>query len=151
MSEKIIVKVNSLNHTVEKRENLNSLSTEFIFKSNNQLDVIGVEASDGYHTFEELYDHRITLFIALGRYLASFCTALVLPEDLRPWRSKVNGDGSTWEGWFVMGIGKEKGKQITYHLPLSRWEETDFAETLDQAPEFDGHTSEDVLERLKKL
>ena len=65
MSKKIIVKVNSLNHTVEKRENLNSLSAEFIFKSNNQFDVIGVEASDGYHTFEELYDHRITLFIAL--------------------------------------------------------------------------------------
>jgi hypothetical protein len=50
-----------------------------------------------------------------------------------------------------MGIGKEKGKQISYHLPLSRWDETYFAETLDKAPEWDGHTSADVLERLKTL
>ena len=67
------------------------------------------------------------------------------------WRSKTNGDGTIWDGWFVMGIGKDAGKQITYHLPLSRWEETDFANTLDQAPEFDGHSSQDVLERLKQL
>jgi len=25
--------------------------------------------SDGYHTFDELYDHRITLFIALCRFV----------------------------------------------------------------------------------
>ena len=37
-------------------------------------------------------------------------------------------------------------KQITYHLPLSKWEETGFAETLEKAPEFDGHTPDDVLE-----
>ncbi len=32
-----------------------------------------------------------------------------------------------------MGIGKEKGEQITYHLPLSKWDETNFAETLESA------------------
>lgn len=76
-----------------------------------------VEVSDGYHTFDELYDHEL----AFG--------------------------GS----WFVLGIGKEKGKQITYHLPLERWDETNFAYTLEKAPEWDGHTSDDVLERLKAL
>lgn len=103
-----------------------------------------VTISDGFHTFEELYDHRITLFIAL-------CKALRQPYAPEIWRSKVNGDGGIWEGLFIMGIFKEPGKQITYHLPLSRWEETDFAETLDQAPDFDGHSSYDVLERLKQL
>ena len=32
-----------------------------------------------------------------------------------------------------------------------RWEETNFAKTLDKAPEFDGHTPADVLERIKSL
>ena len=51
-----------------------------------------------------------------------------------------------------MGIFKEKGKQITYHLPEKYWEEvSDFASVLEKAPEFDGHTPEDVLERLNKL
>jgi len=69
----------------------------------------------------------------------------------RPWRSKAHHDGSAWEGWFIIGIGKDTGSQISYHLPLSRWEETSFAETLDRAPEWDGHTSDDVLQRLKNL
>lgn len=107
------------------------------------------QVSDGYHTIAELYDHRITNFIALCR------REKVLSPEGWPhpvWRSKKHGDGNdAYEGWFIMGIGKEKGKQISYHLPLSRWDETDFAETLEQAPEWDGHTSNDVLERLKNL
>ena len=45
----------------------------------------------------------------------------------------------------------EAGSQMTYHIPESRWEETDFAATLDRAHEFDGHTPADVLERLKNI
>ena len=50
-----------------------------------------------------------------------------------------------------MGIGKERGEQITYHLPNSKWEQTEFAPTIDFAPNFDGHTSDDVLKRLSSL
>lgn len=107
-----------------------------------------MDASDGYHTFTELYEHRIALFIALCRARSEDDKFYGIDEI---WRSKLHSDGTSFEGWFVMGIGKDLGDQITYHLPLSKWEETDFAETLEQAPEFDGHTSADVLERLKKL
>jgi hypothetical protein len=105
--------------------------------------------SDGFHSIDEIYEHRITLFIALCRLISD--VNFSEGEIHKIWRSKINGDGSTWEGDFIMGIGKEKGQQITYHLPIERWEETEFALTLDQAPEFDGHSSEDVLERLKQL
>ena len=100
--------------------------------------------SDGYHTFDELYDHRITLFIALARMFSR-------SGEFPVWRSHLHSDGGTFEGWFVLGIFKEKGDQITYHLPLSRWNETEFAEDLRRAPEWDGHTSADVLARLRKL
>jgi hypothetical protein len=98
---------------------------------------------DGYHTFKELYDHRITLFITLCKLLDR--------ETWEGWRSKLHSDGTSFDGWFILGIGKSAGKQITYHLPMIRWDETEFAETLDRAPEFDGHTSEDVLKRLATL
>lgn len=117
--------------------------------------------SDGYHTFAELYDHRITLFIALckSRVAINHCYKCdreveCSAEDygvVDVWRSKVHSDGTSFDGWFIMGIGQNKRAQITYHIPLSRWEETNFAETLVRAPEWDGHTSADVLERLKKL
>ena len=106
---------------------------------------------DGFHTFEELYEHRFTLFITLCR------TFDRIPDYIRDvfsptvWRSKLHADGTMYDGWFVIGIGREKGEQISYHLPLARWDETDFAETLPNAPEYDGHTSDDVLERLRKL
>lgn len=99
---------------------------------------------DGYHTFDELYEHRITLYIA-------FCKQMESRTYMQIWRSKLHSDGTSFDGWFILGIGKEIGKQITYHLPNDRWDEVSFAKTLEKAPEFDGHTSADVLERIKKL
>lgn len=112
-----------------------------------------IELSDGYHTMSELYDHRITLYIALCRATHDMDHELETaskPAD-RVWRSRVHADGSTFEGWYILGIGKELGKQITYHLPVTTWDETNFAETLDRAPEWDNHTSKDVLLRLAAL
>lgn len=109
-----------------------------------------VEISDGYHTFDELYNHRITIYIALCRVLAKNNEgqdAQDIVDDI--WRSKRHSDGSMFEGQFVLGISRGWGRQITYHIPLTRWDETYFAETLDHAPEYDGHTSEDVLSRIK--
>lgn len=104
--------------------------------------------SDGYHTFNELYEHRIELFITLCKFYASVASEYNLEE---PWKSTTHSDNSIIEGWFVMGINSEKGKQITYHLPMSKWEDCKLIRTLDKAPEWDGHTSADVLERLKTL
>lgn len=105
---------------------------------------------DGYHTFDELYKHRITLFIALCRHMHDLY-ALENPKKYKIWKSVRHSDGSSWDGWFIMGIGTEAGNQITYHLPMVEWANTDFVEQLENAPEFDGHTSDDVLVRLKHL
>jgi len=104
--------------------------------------------SDGYHTFGELYDHRIALFIALCD--AIFSHARFYPMDIIPWKSIRHSDNTEWEGWFIAGIGREEGKQITYHLPIEKWEYLG-AIALDKAPKWDGHTPKDVIERLLKL
>lgn len=147
MSKQIVVKIFEGNfNRIKSPETMQEI---FAFEGD-------IVANDGYHTFEELYNHRITLFIALCSEIKAFMELAqeigIEPEKVtKIWRSKLNGDGTTWDGQFVMGINKEEGKQITYHLPLDRWEETEFAETLDQAPAFDGHTSEDVINRLKDI
>lgn len=123
------------------------------------------DVSDGYHSIQDLYDHRVTLFITLCKVMTKWITGKPMTidestgrvkeywgESYLPWRSKKHSDGKpAYDGWFIMGISKHTGAQISYHLPLSRWGETDFAETLDQAPMWDGHTSSDVLKRLKNL
>lgn len=114
---------------------------------------------DGYHTFDELYDHRVTLFIALCRTLFYDSEMAYGGGESRPifyrngniWRSKLHKDGSMFDGQFIMGIRTNAGHQITYHLPLDRWAETSFAYTLDRAPKWDGHSSNDVIKRLKNL
>ena len=110
---------------------------------------------DGYHTFKELYEHRYALYIALCKEL--HCERERATREggkvryAKVWRSKLHSDGTMFDDSFIMGIGKDKGDQISYHFPLKMWEQTNFAETLDIAPEFDGHTPDDVLKRLKNL
>jgi hypothetical protein len=97
-------------------------------------------ASDGYHTFDELYEHRAELYIALCRRLGQSV-----------WCSRLHHDGTSFGSWFIMGIERQLGAQITYHLPAHKWAQTEFAETLERAPEWDGPTPADVLMRLRQL
>jgi hypothetical protein len=108
------------------------------------------QISDGYHIFAELCEHRNALFVALCRVHNDWGEPIGM-KDTQVWRSRLHHDGSMHGGWFVMGIGKEPGEQITYHLPISLWDQTSFAPTLDRAPEWDGHTSADVVARLWAL
>jgi hypothetical protein len=110
-----------------------------------------MQVSDEYHTIDELYEHRIELFIVLCRWIRDVDMAEFAKENREIWRSKLHSDGSSFEGWFILGINKEKGRQITYHLPLNRWEDTNFAQTLEKAPEYDGHTPQDVIKRLSSI
>jgi len=94
------------------------------------------DTSDGYHTFNELYEHRHTLF------------ALVC-KTFGGWKSRLHDDGTMFEGWFIAGVDTPQG-QATYHLPLPWWDRYEVRE-LPKAPKWDGHSPSDVLTRLASL
>lgn len=97
------------------------------------------EVSDGYHTFDELYEHRCYLFANLMK---------CYPEKaFKAWK---HHDGSFLDGWFLAGIHTPDG-DITYHLPGTMWDELEGIKEMDRGPEWDGHTSQDVIKRLKQL
>lgn len=100
--------------------------------------------SDGYHTFDELYQHRNILYLNLLYYLQSY--------NYNCWKSKYHYDGSSFNGWFIVGINlsqEGEDKQISYHLPMNMWNLTSFLTEEEKAPyPWDGHTSDDVLNRL---
>lgn len=91
--------------------------------------------SDGYHTFNELYEHRIALFIALMNAHREIS-----------WWSRFHSDGTFMEGWIIAGMNLPTG-DITYHLPVDHIP-LDIVE-LHQAPPWDGHTPADVVKRLQ--
>ncbi len=133
--------------STETTENGIDVLSEYIedFSKNGDKSKI----SDGYHTFEELYDHRNTLFISL-------CKALVI-NDEGYYEDKIYKTRFDFEnkycgdGWFILGINLGKGKQISYHLPYKYWDVCKGFKSLDKVPAFDGHTSKDVLERLLQI
>ncbi len=128
---------------------IDELNAAMINKLINFFQIPTNEISDGFHTFLDLYTHRIELFIALC-YAQDKQTNVCRVSNSLVWKSKKHSDGSEWEGWFILGINKLQGEQITYHLPISYWEQCSFEE-LECAPDWDGHTPKDVLERLKSL
>jgi len=123
--------------------------------SDKTFKIVNGDMSDGYHTFDELYEHRITLFIALCKKIQDFKyhgdARNIAGDEKIVWKSTKHHDGSEYDGWFIMGIGIDQGEQISYHLPMSKWDMTDFAEYRKRAPKWDGHTSDDVLKRIDSL
>ncbi|MCW6664541.1 hypothetical protein NHG32_02480 [Aerococcaceae bacterium NML191219] len=100
---------------------------------NSNIEVGGL--SDGYHTFNELYFHRMILF-------AVICN---LNQD-KAWKSKLHADGTMFENYFIVGVETPQG-QFTYHYHMEHWNHFDVME-VDYAPEWDGHMPKDVVRLL---
>lgn len=87
--------------------------------------------SDGYHTFDELYYHRMILFSVI-------CNQ---NKDMA-WKSKLHDDGAMYDDYFIVGITTSEG-DFTYHYHINEWDYFKVQE-LVYAPKWDGHTSEDI-------
>lgn len=116
------------------------------------------DVSDGWHTFQELYDMRFALTHALFKLFHKEKVQIhsAAHEDWKDffspvWRSKQHSDGTMFDGMFIVGIGTEAGEYITFHYHDEFWGKFDFANTIERAPEWDGHTDKDVIERLLSL
>lgn len=93
--------------------------------------------SDGYHSFDELYFHRMMLFsIICNTYKDS------------SWKSWLHSDGTMYEDYFIVGVTTPEG-DYSYHYHKDHWDEFDVKE-IESAPEWDGHKPEDIG-RLKSL
>lgn len=95
--------------------------------------------SDGYHTFDELYHHRAVLF-----------SVIVATFPGRSWKSLHHHDGTMYDGMFIVGIDTPAGP-ATYHYDVEPYWDMFPCEVLDRAPEWDGHTPDDAIERIGTL
>lgn len=62
------------------------------------------------------------------------------------WKSLQHHDGTMYENYFIVGIDTPEG-QFTYHYSIEHWDMFNVKE-LDKAPEWDGHTSNDITRLL---
>ena len=108
-----------------------------ILTDGTQIEIESGGISDGYHTFDELYEHRCALFAALATHN---------PE--LGWKSRRHYASSSYPGWFIAGMRLPPGP-ITYHLPDRFWEIVRVPEQ-EYGDQWDGHTPDDVIQRLRR-
>ncbi len=106
------------------------------------------DTSDGYHTFDELYEHRTGILAALCNVSATLLDELG-GHDLVDYvfKSRRHHDGDMYDGMFIVGIRGEGRGWSTWHCEDEWWDKFAVPE-LDRAPEWDGHTPQDALDRL---
>jgi hypothetical protein len=103
------------------------------------VDDIG-NLSDGFHTFNSLYEQRMILF-----------AALVKAYKDKAWKSYRHEDGEYCfgGGWFIVGIDTAEGS-YTYHYENKYWDMFDCID-LPRGKHWDGHTEADAKTRLLSL
>jgi hypothetical protein len=92
--------------------------------------------SDGNHTFEELYDHRNYLFLALMKSLPR--------KECNKWIADCG------DGWFLAGIVLDCGT-ISYHMKIDKfWRIATLsgAKVFPVPPAWDGAPASVSLQRL---
>ena len=99
--------------------------------------------SDGYHTFNELYEFRKAYNVALFNEWASSGKCSVH----KSWRHN-DGELCFGGGWFIVVAVLPQG-QISNHYEAKDWGLFSVLETERALFKFDGHTGSDVVERLK--
>ena len=126
------------------------------------------ELSDGYHTFDELYEFRKMYNAALFNQWAQQSALEIDREeayrvegfDIPTWtpkynvhKSRLHHDGELCFGdkkWFIVSAMLPTGL-ISNHYKMEDWDLFKVPEVDKALYEFDGHTGKDVLERLRDI
>ena len=101
------------------------------------------DVSDGYHTFNELYHHRAVLFSIICNQNARYA-----------WKSRLHADGTMYENMFIVGMNLPiKGAlyPVTYHYDIEPYWDMFNVKELERAPNWDGHTPWDAVDRLERF
>ena len=121
------------------------------------------DTSDGYHTFAELYDHRAALLVSTCNLIIAIAAMMRLGGNDNDalfartvCKSRRHHDGSMYDGYFVVAINCSPDPTsadgygdlwATWHCE-DKWWDYFIVPEVERAPEFDGHTPKDALDRL---
>lgn len=107
-----------------------------------QADLLAAgEASDGYHTHNELYDYRMlyNAHAAMGWLADGF-------HVVKSWYHS-DGEPCFGGGWFVV-IAELSTGQVTNHYEAKHWDL--FTLPVELPPAYDGHTPAEAADRLRR-
>jgi hypothetical protein len=125
----------------KERKMIVLVDTNKVPNPTSEFETIG-EVSDGYHTFDELYNIRML-------YNAAFFNELAKDSRYNVHKSKRHSDGEECfgGGWFIVKATLPAG-QISNHYELKDWD-LFHCEERECADTWDGHSPETAAKRLE--
>lgn len=120
-----------------KRKDVQSLIEDMVYLNDDDVEKL----TDGYHSYESLYDMRLAFTTLLAKVMPSRC-----------YKSKLYSDGSIMfgGGWFlfVCHLPTRAGvKTISFHYENRYWHRFNI-KIRTRAEPYDGHTTDDVINSL---
>lgn len=122
-----------------------TLDNEKILNILNMLYEENIELKDQAHTIDELYEFRLV-------YNALLFNLWEETGKYEVYKSKRHDDGELcFDGDYFIVVAMLPKGQISNHYPMDKWEYFKIPEYEKVKDEFDGHTSQDVLDRLRDV
>lgn len=131
-----------------KKKFIENVNDMILWGKNNVEGFNENEISDGYHTFNELYEFR-------KMYNAALFNEWALHKKYSVHKSWRHYDGeecflNSKNAWFIVSAMLPSGL-ISNHYKDSDWDLFKVPEVEKALFPFDGHTGKDVLERISKI
>lgn len=124
------------NNVENSIKNLENKDLVLAYKEQHGGKSILKNVTDGYHTFDELYYHRMVLSKLVFEVYKQYA-----------WKSWLHSDGTMFEGSFIVGVSIPGIGDYSYHYDAQYFDFFDVPE-VDRAPEYDGHTPDNVKRLL---
>lgn len=103
------------------------------------------DVSDGYHSFNELYEYRKV-------YNAALFNEWARSGKFHVQKSLKHSDGELCfgGGWFIV-VAETNHGQISNHYEVKDWDLFGCVSAVDIPMEYDGHSPKEALDRLIKV
>ncbi len=139
--EKIVDSISTL-HKQEGEKSLIYLFNSFISRAKGMGVDVG-QVSDGFHTFNQIYDTRMAYNAAFFNLLEKIQPGSVV----KSFRHHGDEEPIFGGGWFAVRALLD-GKQVTQHYKEECWYNFNCPEVENLPEEWDGHTNADAIIRL---
>jgi hypothetical protein len=134
MTKEDLEKLENYNIEDETLKRLVYKAVRDLKNQNTNVEITG-ETSDGYHTFNELYEHRTILFACLCNMVKDYKSVC--------YKAKKHADGTGYEDMFLACIKTPEG-DYSYHCDMKYWDLFKI-EAREFADPWDGHQPKDIM------
>lgn len=123
--------------TIRGYSDLSSIDNSVLVAQGDDMSV-----DDGFHSMDELYEHRLALN-------AGFFNALAKEGKIHVVKSRVHSDGEPcFGGDYFIVVAELPSGQVSYHYLNKEWDMFKCSEAIPRP--YDGHTAQDVVSRITK-